>query len=276
MEEVLTLTTVVDPKDDFDREVSVDILTMVSSLDSNSIIFEGDKKKSEDYFGNMLNLTNSLLKANQHYRNYVSIEREILVSYKHECIKNPNKSINLSKRPVNLNSEIDALLSQVKASLDTLGVSLRYTLDISIHGWRKDGEKSGGKIIKALNKLSPERMERTQSLKEYIENNTDWISYVVDLRDKADHHGGIKSISDITFYYKTQEVHPQLIKHSEGQQELVSSFLLNTLKFTKSFCHNVIALSVLSRVGKGLEIVKDEKQLGPPYKWAIKTESIVN
>lgn len=273
--EEMTLTTVISPQDDLDSEIVNDTINMVMALNMNDILVMGDKKLGEDLFGKSLDLAQSLLKANAHLRTYLTKEVGILATQKEKGQKDPNTNTHIGFNPVDLNNEIDGVLSQIKASLDTLAKMLNPLFGFSLNGWHKKGEMSGGEILKVIENNMPKQFkDKSKDLSEYIEKNAGYVSYIVWLRDQANHRGGIKGITSVIFNYKTQDVVPQKIIHPDKTEEYVRDFLLRTIEMMKSFINGVLVLSMHLKMGSGLVIVKNDKGTHPPYSWGIPNTSI--
>ena len=267
--ETIKLSNVFDPKDSLDSEIIRDTMSMVMCLDNNNLIFQ-EKKKGEDFFGKIINLTKSLLKANQHYRNYIRVEENILNEHLINSLENPNKNIYLGINPVELNTEIDGVLSQIKASLDTLATIMNPLFEFNLKGWRKIKNKSGMEIINCLdNNLDTILKKKVEPLREFIYINIEWVSYAVYLRDQVNHYGGLKNISEVIFDYNIKQVIPQKITFPNNQEQLVREFLLATIKEMRDFFRTILILSIQAKVGKGLVIVKNPKDEWPPYLWGI-------
>ena len=269
--EELTLTKFIDPQDELDSEIVNDTINMIVALNMNDILFMGDKKLSENFFGKVMDLTQSLLKANEHFRSYISKEKDLLEKHKEYGLNNPNKNTNLGVNPISLNNEIDGVLSQIKAALDTLARALNPMFSFKLNGWHKDKKgKSGVDILKMIKNNLPENLKiNSNNLYDYIENNSGYISYIVYLRDGPHHRGGLKNITQIVFDYKLQNVIAQKIIHPDGTEELMVDFLLRTIKTVKNFINGVLILSMHLKMGVGLVIVKNDNGNYPPYSWGI-------
>lgn len=268
-QEYMTLSKIIEAKDSLDTEIISSTINMVSGLNLETIVFR-DKKAWEDYFGKSLNLAKSLLKANEHCRKYVSQEKKFLKEYRKKCIKDKNTNIFLATEPIGLNTEIDGFLSQVKAALDTLATTLNPLLGWKLNGWHKTKKKSGLEIISSLeNNLNNVDKVKAGELKKIIENNIEWITYIVDLRDKVHHKGGLKCVTEVVYDFRFKKAHPQRIKHSAEAEEEVRDFLLRTLKDINIFINQVLIFSILIKAPGGMAIRSNEKGKYPPYNWVI-------
>lgn len=270
-QEFMTLKKVIEAKDEIDTEIIFATINMVAGLNLETIIFR-DKKSWENYFGISMNLTKSLLKANEHCRKYLKEEKRFLKEYRKKCIKDKNVNTFLATDCVGLNTEIDGFLSQIKASLDTVATTFGPLLGLSLKNWHKKSGKSGGEIISALeNNLSNVDKERANVLKEVIIRNTEWITYIVTLRDQAHHKGGLKCLTDITYDFRYKKVNPQYIVHGDDGKEMVNDFMLRTMKDITRFINEVLILSILIKAPGGIGIKRNEKKEYPPFNWVVYT-----
>lgn len=268
-QEFMTLKKVIEAKDEIDTEIIFATINMVAGLNLETIIFR-DKKSWENYFGISMNLTKSLLKANEHCRKYSKEEKRFLKEYRKKCIKDKNVNTFLATDCVGLNTEIDGFLSQIKASLDTVATSFGPLLGLSLKNWHKKSGKSGGEIISALeNNLSDVDKERANVLKEVIIRNTEWITYIVTLRDQAHHKGGLKCLTDITYDFRYKKVKPQYIMHENDAGEMVNNFMLRTMTDVARFINEVLILSILIKAPNGMGIKRNEKGEYPPFNWVV-------
>jgi len=266
----MCLKTVIETKDAIDKQIADATINMIFGLRLDNIVFR-DKKIWEDYFGKVLNLTKNFLKANEHYRKYLAEEKRFLLDYKEKCLKDGNTNIFLATDSVGLNTEIDGFFSQIKSGIDTLATSFNPLLGSSFDGWHKTKNKegilkSGLRIINFLENFGEPLKSKVDGLKKIIQDNIDWLTYIVSIRDKIHHRGGLKNITEITYDFRNKEVIPQNIIHPEGK-ELVRDFLLRTLNNTIIFVNAVLALSILIKTPSGMGIQKNDKDEFPPYMW---------
>jgi len=269
-EEQMTLGLVVEAKDKVDSEIINSVLNMIVGLNLDNIVFR-DKKMWENYFGKNLNLTKSLLKANEHYRKYFIEEKKFLKQYRKKCLKDKNTNLSfLTTDSVALNTEIDGFLSQIKSSLDTLATTLNPLLGLSLNGWHKVKSKSGVGVINSLEKNLDNTLKgKASTLKETIKNNMESITYIVGLRDKVHHQGGLKCITEITYEFKYKKVIPQYILHPNNTKELTKDFILRTINEIVLFTNQILFLSILIKAPNGMGIKKNEEDKYPPYNWVI-------
>jgi hypothetical protein len=254
-------------KDEVDSKILFDTANMIAGLNIDNFVFR-NKQEWEEYFGNVIDLTQSLLKANDYRREYIEKELKTLREQEDKFLKDPNKNVYLEFNPIGLNSEIDGFLSQIKAALDSLAKTLNPLFGFKLNGWRKDKKLSGGKIIKSLKNLPAESEKFTQPLQDFINKNVGWVSYLVFLRDSPHHHGGIKSISGIMFDTNSKKITPQQIYHAENHVEDINAFLTRTINEIDQFVNSVLILSLIAKI-PSLAIVKNTQSNWPPYQWAM-------
>lgn len=268
--EKITLTKIIDPKDDIDTEIVHSTINMIMGLSMGNNFPFSDKKEWEKYFGYILELTQSLLKANSHYRKYVTTEKQVKFEFFEESLKNHSSVDHL--KSMELESEVDAILANIKSALDSLAKSFGPILGIKFHGWHKEKKISGGQVIKTLHNNTPKQYkEKTEILIKYIESNISWITYVVFLRDSGSHNGGIKNITNIKFIDSTKEIISQKIIHNDLSEECLLDFMNRLIKEIIEFINSCIRISLLIRVpGNSMSITKNLKLDDyPPYRWVM-------
>lgn len=272
MEQQARLTKILEAKDKLDTKIIRGTINMVMGLKIDDFMFP-DRKMFEEYFGHILNLTQSLCKANSHRRKYLEQERKFLKKFKKQSRKNPNTA-DLGINPVELNTEIEGFLIHIKAALDSYAKSLNALFGIKLNGWHRVKKESGRGIVTALENNLPNNLkEKSKRLKEVIETNIGWITYLVFLRDSSPHHGGIKNITDVVYEQKYKKVIPQMICHSENQNEKVADFLDRQLSDIADFFNGIIALSLLVRSPFG-GIVANDQSNWPSYNWVITEQQV--
>lgn len=251
MEKKLVLSAITEaPKDDIEKHLIENVLTIVLNNDTQQLInywghtkFHKDKI-GENYLKTIIDVVRSLIKANHHRREYLDhekiIEKEIL-----ELNKNIDSGIPVIYERPDLISEIDAFLVQLKSSLDSLAKSLNPIFNLKINGWHKSKrkedktEKSGIKIINTLNNLEPELRNKVDDLINFIEDNIDYISAIVFLRDSPIHHGKIKNIQGFVYIIEDKKlIKPRLILKDKNVN--ISEFLETTIKNFIDFTQLII------------------------------------
>jgi hypothetical protein len=264
-----TLSILMEAKDKLDTEIMGKTAYMIFGLNLRSFILP-DKEICDSYLQNIINLTQNLLKANEHYRKYILEENLVIKEFREKNLKDSNINVNLTINPISLLTEIEGLLTQLKAGLDTLAVSLNPILGLNLNGWHTEKNRSGAKVLKSLDNLSADLKIGVKPLYNFIEKNIEWLSYIVKLRDMPIHHGGIKSIIPILYDYQTTKVFPQKIVHSQGfgDTEKIEMFLLRTIIEMTDFFHTVIVLSLQPRA-HGLKVIPDIVGGIHSYSWGI-------
>ncbi|MHB8278645.1 MAG: hypothetical protein ACYDIA_13460 [Candidatus Humimicrobiaceae bacterium] len=251
MEPELVLSEITGPpKDDIEKHFIEDVLTIVLNRDTQTLInYWGETKFNknkigENYLMTIIDVVRSLIKANHHRREYLDhervIEKEIL-----EINKNTDSGIPIVYERPDLISEVDAFLAQLKSALDSLAKSLNPIFNLKINGWHKGKtnddkiEKSGIKIINTLNYLEPELRNKVDDLINFIEDNIDYISAIVFLRDSPIHHGKIKNIQGFVYYIKDKKLMKPILVLKDKNVNL-SEFLETTIKNFIDFTELII------------------------------------
>ena len=275
--EKFVLGTVLQAKDEIDAYILNEIVQLPMQLQVEHVVFFGrgkDDKSYEKHFGQMLDLGDLMTKTNDALRNYEKVQKESMNTFREKSLKDTNKNIFLSTRSPELNREIDYFLSGIKSSLDQLAQILGLILDTKINGWHKGTENgkelSGIKIVRILKKLLPEdknRQKRYQNLINHIETNLEPLTYLVKLRDKANHRGGLKNISDIMYDSETKKVYPQTIRHSKNEAELVLGFMKRTMLGFNTFANSFIILAYMLNSPSDMVIQRRNNPVA--YNWAI-------
>lgn len=268
MNESFTLTTFLEPKDEVDKNTMAKTITMAIGLQLDNLLLS-DKLLFESYLGHIMDLTEKLLKVNHHRRKYI-IQKERVISFLKQNSNSDENNTNSAYHSVELDAEIDGFLTQIKAALDSLVKTFEPLFGIKLLTWGKIGKESGRRVLVALqNNLSNTFKTKSQRLLDIIEDNIEWISYIVSLRDNANHHGGLKNLSNITFNRQIGDVVPQYISHTNGRTEEVSIFLERTVYEIVEFVHSVLILSLLTKSSDQLVIVRNEEEEFPPFRWGI-------
>ncbi len=251
MEPELVLSAITEPpKDDIEKHLIEDVLTIVLNSNTQSLInhwgatkFNKDKI-GEDYLMTIIDVVRSLMKANHHRRNYLDqekvIEKEII-----ELNKNTDSGVPVVYERQDLISEVDAFLIQLKSALDSLAKSLNPIFNLKINGWHKGKrkgskiEESGIKIINTLNNIESELKNKADDLINFIENYIDYISTIVFLRDRPVHHGKIKNIQGFLYYIEGKKlIKPKLVFKNKNIN--LSEFLETTIKNFIDFTELII------------------------------------
>lgn len=267
------LSTILECKDDLDKKIQFSTVVMIMGLDVNKFILT-DKNLWDDYFGKVVNLARSLQKMNEHYRKYVAEEKRFLEEFRIKC-STSNQNTHSATAAVSLSTELDGLLSHFKSGLDTLATTFNPLFGLKFDAWHKGkdefgSEKSGIKIINSLEKnLENAQKKKAEHLVKYIKENMKWTTYLVELRDKVHHHGGLKKVSDVFYNFKTKEVVPQIIFHKKDSKELVGDFMFRTLNESIEFFNDILVLCLeIKAPGNDMFIRKSGEEF-PPFRWMV-------
>lgn len=266
LDEKFLVTTLFEPKDKLDRNIVNKTVSMIVGLQLETIL--KDKQTHDLHFDYVKEIAESLFKANSHRRKYIIQKEKSITEFKEKCIKNSGNTDRAMHSP-DLISEIDGVLTHIKAALDSLAKTFYPVLGVKLHGWHKVKQESGRQVVNALeNNVESGLKEKIQPLKEFIENNIPWISYLVDLRDGPNHKGGLKNITDIVYRQDRKEIIPIYILHKNSPEEM-SIFLTRTVEEITDFIHSVLVHSLSAQVSPQMFIVKNKEETFPPYHWAI-------
>ena len=254
------------PKDNIDSDIIRDHLMAIMILQIKNLL--NSKDKFEKYFNYIRDCTEHLLKANSDLRRYVEEEKKTIENFKEKNLNKYTVTYN-ALNPVELNALVDDFLVQIKGSFDTLAQSFQPIFDVKIHGWHRIKNKSGKNVVNNLNNLAKSEKEKAQDLIYFIEKNTEYITYIVDLRDGI-HRGGLKNISHIFYDYKKNTIIPQIISHPNGQREYLLDFLKRTISEISQLTSSIMFLSLLA-LAPGLAISRNTNDKVQPYSWHIIT-----
>lgn len=188
------LTLLAESKDELDSFIMNEIMFNLGSSLANAFFQSGDKKH-DAYFEATHKCSIALLKANEHKRNYLDKEKKIIDDFKLQAVKDTNENITLGRRPIELLSEVDSYFMQIKCAFDYLAQILNPFFNINLDAWHKGKykgvEKSGARILYAMdNNLDEVTKNKIAPLRRFIEQNMDWVTYLVRLRDNPLHKGG--------------------------------------------------------------------------------------
>lgn len=263
----LVLKTVLEPQDKIDSFLLEEVLLIVQNTSTFELIkFWGHTKFNRDrveevYFKTILNVIKSLFKANHHRRNYLALEVKLKEQLLKE-VKKTQSTVDLIYEKHDLISEVDSFLTQIKAALDSLAISLSPIYNIPIHGWhkKKDNGKdiSGKNVVNAIKGLPKRGYGDSEGLAKYIEENYGYITYIVSLRDAPVHKGGATSIHGFRYIVKEDRLQEPFIIHSPLDGQTLSAFLTSTMWNFARFTQTFIAIS-LSNLITDMFLAPDEK-----------------
>lgn len=263
-----------------DRPSVVEVLKTTDSLDDhlNQRMFQDflvtnsldtalpNQETRGNFTQRQLNALRSLMKANKHLRCYRRDEIIEMERLRKNNTETGTTSYVASIESIELEAEWDAYLVQFKAALDTFAGSFGILVfDKPFHGWHSyvDKEtgmkKSGIKILNVLKDISSPSPE-IESMISFLEANMEWVTRIVNLRDKPVHHG--QSVgSGIQFNPESSKVSKAKVVHGKNQAEDITSFMERTLKDAASFIRILTYLGINHRLDKGFKmgVDKDEK-----------------
>lgn len=251
-------------KDEIDVEITKKTMfNFAMQLNTDGLIFKMGTEEKNTFTGHMLELTGSLLKANSHLRKYIEAEQKEIDEL---IAKNENQERTIidGSNPIELNTEFDGFLVHIKAALDSLAKTTNPLFGFNLEKWGRStdsegNEKSGIKILNTLKRKFGENQKKEEKLLiKFIEDNLDWLTFVVGLRNKPVHHGKSSS-SDLIFNYHTKTVTPQMLHYSGGKSETVKNFMKRTIGEILEFVHNFLFLSFTCKLPADIRIGIDEK-----------------
>ena len=259
----LVMTNIFTIKDSTDKFLLEKILAIVGNTMTLNLISawchvkEYPEENAEKYHKKIVNTIRSLIKANHNRRVY-----KRLVGYSEKRLLkesvNAQSSIDLIYEEPDLMSEIDSFLVNIKAALDSLATSLNPIFGTRIDGWHKKGKKSGVKIINTLNNLPADLAERTKDITMLMDDNIEYISYLVALRDSPTHRGNTANVTPFRFSVATGKIERPKITHNPDTTEDVSVFLDRTILSIGEFIQAFIVHS-LSNLITDMVLMKDKK-----------------
>ncbi len=269
------LETVLETKDELDVFILQEIVQLPIQLMVESLIFWGDKNRYQEHLQQMIDLGKNLVKTNDSLRGYKKAEESSLKEFKEKCLKDQNTNIILTRRAPELEREVDSFLSGIKASLDLLAKILNPILGLKLSGWhrvnrvgRKGRKLSGADVLNALERSIPEELKpRITQLAAHVEGNLEWLTYLVWLRDSGHHHGGIKTISNISYDSNSKEIAPQYIMHTPERNEKVLDFMTRAMSEFNGFVNNFICLLYLAKAPNDMVLQRKENPV--LYYWGI-------
>lgn len=224
-----------------------------------------DQERRGAFTQRQVNALRSLMKANKHLRCYRRDEALEMDRLGKANAESGTISYIASIESIDLEAEWDAYLVQLKSVLDTFAGALGILLGMSFHGWHSDIDKisrrkrSGIKILNALKNISAPSTE-IKAIISFLEDNMEWATHIVELRDKPVHHG--QSVgSGIHFNPESGTAYKSKIIHNKNQVEDIATFMERTLRDIASFFRTLTYLGINHRLDKGFKmgVDKDEK-----------------
>lgn len=253
-----SLKRVFETKDEIDFEITKKTMfNFGMQTNTDGLIFKIGSKEKNDFTGYMLELTQSLLKANSHRRKYVKLEKteidKIITENKEE-----SGSYIGGANPIELNTEFDGFLIHIKAALDSLAKTTKPLFGFNFKNWGKDKDISGGKILNSLKRnLGQNTNESREMLVKLVEDNLEWLTFIISLRDKPVHKGKT-SASDLIYNYNAKTVTPQMLHYSNDKSELLKDFMERIIREIVEFIHNFLFLSFNSKLPEDIKFGFDK------------------
>lgn len=263
-------------KDDIDQFVLMEITNPPMLLKVDVLCFNSDKSKHDEYLTKIFDVTRALLKANDHRRKYLKIEKEVIARFLKESLRGPNKHMDLTLDPIELNNELDGFLSQIKAAFDSLAITLNSIFGFHLDSWRKSMRKdgkvkkpSGYQILKNLESLPSTLKPKSKELGDLLTKNSGWLTYLSALRDMPVHQGGMKNVDSLVFEQKTRKVIAQRIFHPGGKSEDVGDFMTRTIKEVSQFISTFVLMCIVIKAPGGLVLMRMDDDKSQRYGWGI-------
>lgn len=273
----MLLTQITEPNDENDSRVSDEFMGIYlnNDISRKHVQFAVGEDAAGRIYKLWISTAICLIKANSHLRNFKRI-----IEIKQEEFKRSIKqgSSDTQHYYWDLSVEVEGLLTQLKAGLDSFAVIIGLvTQQTGIRGWSKkrpadsDKEFSGQNIINVLSRNLPEEeLKKYKHLIDWIEQSKDVLTDLVNVRDKFTHPN--QSFMDFTsgFYHvaSSGEIREPAIKVGKDwrlQSQYISQafdYVFDTL-FTS-------AHMLLNGVAGGMILVKTEHGYG----WIIDPEAI--
>ena len=259
-----------------DRPSVVEVLKTTDDLDShlNQRVLQNfltmnfldtalsDQEGQGKFMQRQVNALRSLMKANKHLRCYRRDEVTEMERLGKANAESGTTSYIASIESIELEAEWDAYLVQLKSALDTFAGGLGILVDVPFHGWHSDTDRatgrkrSGIKILNALKNIGTPSPE-IEAMVSFLEANMEWVTRIVELRDKPVHHG--QSVgSGIHFNPELSTTHKAKIIHDKNQSEDIATFMERTLKDMSSFFRMLTYLGINHRLDKGFKMGVDK------------------
>jgi hypothetical protein len=258
-------------EDKFSKLILNEITSIPSELKIDQFIFTGDKEKNERFTATIFSLTDSLFKANSHRKEYKTKLKIFEKKFRRSLYNDSNKkNLDITSNPLELVSDFDGFLTQIKASLDNLACGLNPLLETNFNRWAKGGKdnKSGAKIINHLKNLH--RQITIDNLIEYLDKTQDQITYIVNLRDKPLHKGGNNNLSGFVFHHNNRNISRPAIKHPDGHQEEIGDYIDKTMQNFILFTSKVILFGIQHNAKTGFTIRRVSVPNGDTqYEWSL-------
>lgn len=273
----MRLTQITEPNDENDARISDEFMGIYlnNDISRKHVQFAVGEDTAGRVYKLWISAAICLIKANSHLRNF---NRTIEV--KQEEFKNSIEpgSSDTQRYYWDLSVEVEGLLTQLKAALDSFAVIIGLvTQQTGIRGWSKkrptdsDKEFSGQNIINVLSRNLPEEeLEKYKQLIDWIEQSKDVLTDMVNVRDKFTHPN--QSFMDFIsgFYHvaSSGEIREPAIKVGKDWR-LQSQYIGQAFDYVFDTLFSSAHL-LLNGVAGGMILVKTEQSYG----WVIDPEAV--
>jgi hypothetical protein len=203
------LSHLTDAVDDTGKKIHDEFmgLYMLNEMSRKQVEFRNDADNAGLVYTKWLNTGICLLKANAHARNFKKLLEEKRAEFEKEI--EGKKTGNMQHYYWDLSVEVEGLITQLKAALDSFAVLIGTTLRLpGIRGWSKakpEGKTktySGQKIINVLSRNLPKQdLVKLQDLIDFINDNKEELSKIINVRDGFIHPYQLFSDFTTGFYY---------------------------------------------------------------------------
>ncbi len=268
MDSQLTLTHHIEPFDKYDEFLINEVLMIVQNSNVLPVVSFWShtkfniEKADEKFFEKVYLAITALHKANAHRRNYHKIKEDIFQEIKNSSdIQNTNVDILFNK--VDAFVIIEGFLTQIKTSLDLLAQSLKPIFNQDFRTWERSTEQSSGKVfsgmklVKVLSTNLPDEIKpHALPLIEYIKENAEYITQVVENRDAAVHYGKNNKIQGFRYSVEKKDVFYPMIKISETEARYVHQYMDVVMESISNFTQTFVII-ILSNLLNDMHIAKN-------------------
>lgn len=265
------LSQLTEPKDDIDKNIHDDFMGMymLTDISRKQVEFRTNADTAGRVYQLWLNTGICLLKANAHVRNFKTLLEEKRKEFEVEV--ESDKSGNRQHFYWDLSVEVEGMLTQLKAALDSFAVVIGTAVGVSgIRGWSKKKPQGGTKkysgqnIINVLSRNLPAQdLVRLQPLIDLLDDNKQQITDIVNTRDRFTHPNQLFMDFSTGFYYdsaKDEIIEPVILL---GDQSYLQPMFV---KMTYELIYNVLVyagMGLLNGIALGMVMQKNNNQ----YNW---------
>jgi hypothetical protein len=262
-----------EPSDDIDTKIHSDFMGMymLNEISRQQVEFKHDKDTAGRVYQLWLNTGICLLKANAHTRNFRKLLEEKRAEFEKEVENNGSGSI--QHYYWDLSVEVEGMLTQLKAALDSFAFMIGKVTALNIRSWSKgtpmggDNVYSGQNIINTLTRNLPStELPKYQNLIDLIDDNKEHLTKIVGARDRFTHPN--ESFMDFStgFYYDANDkkITEPTIKYGTDKAYIQSQFV----RMTFDMVFDILVYSgitLLNGAAGGMVLVKN----GNEYTWGL-------